>query len=119
MYADPQSVTVNAVAQSLPRTSSGATSGKFQTAEGDYQLTISHQLGKTTRRMIRLDHKKTAQDPLFPAQNTPYAAGVHLVVTEPEVGYTNAELKLIIDGFLAYLQASSGAAVSKLLGGET
>jgi len=119
-FSDPQSVTVNAVAQSMPRTSSGSDRGAFKKDDGTYTLSISHDYGsKATRRLIRLDNFKVAPDPLFPAQNTPYQAAVHLVVTEPPVGYTNAELKLIVDGFLAYLTASSGAMITKLLGGES
>jgi hypothetical protein len=34
------------------------------------------------------------------------------------VGYTVAEQKAVIDGFLANLQATSGANITKLLGGE-
>ncbi len=119
MLADPQSVTVNAVAQSMPRVSSGTNRGSFQKDDETYSLTISHEYGKKTRRLVRLDNRKVAPDPLFPAQNTYYTAGVYLVVEEPPVGYTNAELKLIVDGFLAYLSASSGANVTKILGGES
>lgn len=119
MFADPQSVTVNAVAQSLPRTSSGVNRGVFTKDDGSYVLSISHEVGKKIRRVIRLDHNKVAPDPLFPANNAPYAASVYLVVQEPDVGYTNAELKLVIDGFLAYLTASSGANVARFLGGES
>lgn len=118
-FSDPQSVTVNAVAQSMPRTSSGADRGSFTKDDGTYKLTISHEYGKQTRRLIKLDNFKVAPDPLFPAQNTPYTASVHLVITEPPVGYTNAELKLVVDGFLAYLSASSGANITKILGGES
>jgi len=118
-FTDPQTVTVNAVAQTLPRTSSGKNTGAFQKDDGTYALTISHEYGRNTRRLIKLDYLKVAPDPLFPAQNSPYSASVHLVVTEPPVGFTNAELKLMIDGFLAYLSASSGAAVTRLLGGES
>jgi hypothetical protein len=34
------------------------------------------------------------------------------------VGYSVAEQKYVVDGFLAQLQASSGALITKFLGGE-
>lgn len=118
-YVDPIVVTVNAVAQSLARTSTGPNNSQYRKDDDAYRMTISHEYGKSTRRLIRLDNAKTAPDPLFPAQNAPFTASCHLVVTEPTVGYTNAELKLMIDGFLVYLQATSGTAITKLLAGES
>lgn len=117
-FADPQSVTVNSVAQSLPRTGISANQGTFQKDDASYKLTVSQQYGKRTRRMIRLDNNKVAADPLISAQSIRYSAGVYLVVDTPQTGYTVAEAKLIIDGFLAYLTASSGAKITQLLGGE-
>lgn len=125
MFADPQTVTVNAVAQSLLRTESGENRGQFRHENDSYRLTISHDYGKTAiRRMVRLDHNKVVPDPLFPQQNVPYTAGVWLVVQEPAsvgvaVGYTNAELKQIVDGFTAWTTANSSSVVTKLLAGES
>jgi len=42
----------------------------------------------------------------------------YLVVDVPITGYTIAEQKQIVDALIAYLSASSGAATTKLLGGE-
>jgi hypothetical protein len=42
----------------------------------------------------------------------------YLVVDVPKVGYTVAEAKQIVDGLVAYLTISTGANVTKLLGGE-
>jgi hypothetical protein len=63
-------------------------------------------------------HSKVAPDPLFPAQNTPYSMSTTLVVDVPPVGYTVAEAKAVVDGLIAQLNASSGALITKLLGGE-
>lgn len=122
MLADPQSVTINAVANSLPRISSGATSGKFRKDDGNIVLVVSHQKaqgGRKTRSMIRLDHRKIAADPMITAQNLQYGMGTWLAVERPEVGYTLTEAKQVVDGFLSALQASSGLLVTKLLGEET
>jgi len=41
-----------------------------------------------------------------------------MVVDVPVNGYTVAEAKAVVDALVAYLTASTGAQVTKLLGGE-
>lgn len=117
-FADPQSVTINAIANTLPRISSTANAGVFQKDDGAVKLSVSHAYNKRTRRTIRLDHKKIAADPLQPSTNTTFSMSTYIVIDVPEVGYTVAEQKQIVDGLTAYLTASSGARVTQLLGGE-
>lgn len=117
-FTDPQSVTVNAVAQSLVRTGMGPSSGTFTKDDQSYKLTISHQNGRRVRRQVRLDFSKIATDPLIPTQNAPYSMSAYLVLDQPKVGFTNAELKYVVDGLVAYLTASSGAKVTQLIAGE-
>lgn len=118
-FADPQSVTINAVANSLPRTSSGNLSGGFTKDDGLVSLSISHSLGKRNRRVIKLTHSKIAADPLLAGINVKASTSVHMVVDAPETGYTLAEVKQIVDALTGYLTASSGANVTKILGGES
>lgn len=117
-FADPQSVTINAVAQSLPRVSSDHNAGTFQKDDGLVKLVVSHNYGKRTRRLVRLDHSKIAADPLLAGVNAKFSMSVQLVVDSPTVGYTVAEAKQIVDALTAYLTASSGARTTQLLGGE-
>lgn len=117
-FADPQSVTINAVAVSLPRTSSDHNAGSFNDSTGLVRLTVSHQYGKRTRRQIRLDHAKVAADPLLANTNAKYNMSVQLVIDTPQVGYTVAEAKQVGDALVAYLTASTGARLTQLLGGE-
>lgn len=117
-FADPQSVTINAVAQTLPRTASGVNSGAFTKDDGNVTLTVSHSYGKRTRRLLRLTHRKIAADPLISAQSIVYSTSVSLIVDTPVTGYTVAEAKQIVDALTAYLTASSGARATQLLGGE-
>lgn len=116
--ADPQSVTINAIANSLPRTSSSTDAGSFTSNDGAIKLTVSHQYGKRKRHLVRIDHQKVAPDPLFPSQNAPYSSSFYLVCDVPPTGYTVTEQKQIIDGFIAAMTASSGALITKVLGGE-
>ena len=121
MLADPQSVTINAVATSLPAVDRGKpNTSVYQKDDGTVKLTNAHQyLPKRTRRSCRLDFSKIAADPLISAQNIRYSMSAYLVIDLPTTGFTNAEAKYIVDALTAYLTASSGAKVTALLGGES
>lgn len=119
MFTDPQTVTINSVAQTLPRTSFGADKGAFKKDDGTVSLSVSHQYGKRTRRQVRLEHSKISSDVFLPATSVRQAMSVYMVIDTPTTGYTVAEAKQIVDGLLAYLTASSGASVTKILGGES
>jgi len=118
MFADPQSVTINAVPISLPRVSVGDNSGKYLSADGAVSETVKHTYGKRARRTVRINHSKVAVDPLIPTMNAPYSMSCYLTVDAPNVGYTVVEQKYVVDGFLAQLQATSGLLITKILGGE-
>jgi len=117
-YADPQSVTISGSAISLPRTSSGNGNGAFQSADGLTRLSASHSYGSRTRRLIKLDNAKIAADPLLAGVNVKASMSCYLVVDVPITGYDNTQAKAVVDAFLAYLTASTGAKVAQLLGGE-
>jgi len=117
-FADPQTVTINSVANSLPRTSSGANSGAFSKDDGTVKLSVSHSYAKRTRRTVRIDHTKIAPDPFVSGQNVRYSMSTYIVVDTPISGYTIAEQKQIVDALTAYLSASTGARTTQLLGGE-
>lgn len=116
-FADPQSITVNAVAKSMPRVSTGESSSVYKAADDAFQMRISHQKTKTrTRRMVRVDQKVIAADPLT-AENTYQTAGVYIVVDEPEFGFTDTTLGYLITALSDWLAAGTNAA--QLLGSET
>jgi len=118
-FADPQTVTIATVANSLPRTGQGVSSGTFTKDDQTVQLLVSHAVNKRARRTVRLNHSKIAPDPLISAQNIRYSMSAYLVVDVPPTGYSVAEQKQIVDALVAYLTASSGSATTKLLGGES
>lgn len=118
-YADPQSVTINSVATSLPRTGSGEASGAFSSNDGLIHLDVTHSYGRRNRRKIGLTQTKTSADPLIPSQNTVSSMSCYMVVDVPKNGFTVTEEKYIVDALVAYLAASSGAKVTQLLGGES
>lgn len=118
MFTDPQSVTISGSAKSLPRISSDVNESAYSNDDSSVTERVSHSYGKRTRRTFRITHSKYAADPLFPSQNTPYSMTFYVVADVPKVGYTVAEQKAVIDGFVAQLNATSGALITKWLGGE-
>lgn len=118
-YADPQTVTINAVANSLPRISSDKNSGAFRKDDSNVALTVQHQFLKSrVRHTARIDYRKIAADPLIAAQNLQYSMSAYVVFDVPLIGYTIAEQKLNVDALSLWLTASSGANTTKLLGSE-
>lgn len=117
-FADPQIITINAVANTLPRTSSGVSSGVFTKDDGTVKETVSHAYGKRTRHSLRIDFQKIAPNPLISSTNILYSMSTYLVVDVPVTGFTVAEQKQIVDALTGYLTATSGSKVTQLLGGE-
>lgn len=117
-YADPQSVTINAVPVSLPRTSSVKDGGSFTSADQLTKLSVSHNYGNRTRHLVRLDSSKIATDPFITGVSAKQGMSAYLVVDVPPSGFTTAEAKYVVDALVGYLAASSGAKVAQLLGGE-
>lgn len=118
--ADPQSVTINAVAQTLPRVATLQNQSEYVKDDGNVRLSITHQYGRRTRRLVRLQHRKIAADPLTAGINVEASMSVTLMIDTPRIGfYSNTEAKQIVDALTAYLTASSGAKVTSVLGGES
>lgn len=115
-FADPQSVTVNSVAQSLPRISSNGNSSEYQKDDRSYKLTISRIIGKRRRYLVRLDSRKVAPDPLATANNLEFSAAAYMVIDCPKSGYTNAEIRDIALGLTGW---STSANLLKVVGDET
>jgi hypothetical protein len=115
MLADPQSVTINAVAVSLPRVSMSPTVNTYTSADGiTTVLTKQNVTAKRFRREVRLSQRKIAADPIT-ALNAELGVSVYLVVDEPRSGFTDAEIKYLIEGLKGWLTAGNQ---DKILGGE-
>lgn len=117
--ADPQSVTYNGSAVSLPRISSTGRTSEYASADGSLTLTLSHQVVRGREQaLVKLVHQKVTADPLVPSQNRPYSATVHFVINRPfNVGYSDAEVALVHDALIALLGNSTFK--GKVLGGES
>lgn len=116
MYADPQTVTINAVAKTMARMPSSSTSiGVFRTVENEYKLEIKQ--GSSKRRKNReavLTFEKPYADPNTGLTST-VGASVKIVVNEPAMGFTDTELGYCLAGLTAWF---TNAKRDQLLGGE-
>lgn len=120
MLADPQSITINSVANSLPAVSRGINQSSYQKDDATAALSVSHSYGsKRTRRTVRIDFNKIAADPLISAQNIKYSMSAYLVVDVPITGFTVTEAQYIVSALTTWLTASSNANSIKVLGGES
>lgn len=114
-FTDPQSVTIDGVAYSMPRVSSEQTKSLYSEATEALKMTISHQESKgRTRRMCRLDKRVVAADPLT-AVNVYQTLAVYLVIDEPEYGFSIDNIDDVIQGFKTWLATAN---VTKICGGE-
>ncbi|DAD50528.1 TPA_asm: coat protein [ssRNA phage Gerhypos.4_25] len=120
-FTDPQSVTINAVANSLPRTSVDGSKSTYSSSDGLIQETFSTTAGKQGRKrhLARIDHSKLSPDPFVSSENDLVSMSSYIVIDRPANGYTATEAKQVVDGFIAQLNASSGALITKLLGSES
>lgn len=116
MFADPQVVTVNAVAQSMPRLSSTGTAATYAKADGTFTLNISHKESKDRiRSMARIDQKAVVADPLT-AVNDYETLSFYVVVDRPVYGFTSAQTDQLIAGLKTWLDST---AIGKLYGRES
>lgn len=118
-FSDPQTVTISAVAISLPRVSQLGDESIYQSADGLVQMKASHDSGKRLRHVLRLDHSKLTPDPFVPAENVKVSMSNYIVFDVPVAGYTAAEQLAVYAGFKGQFIAASDALITKLLAGES
>lgn len=116
MLTDPQSVTINGVATSLPKTNVGPTVNVYTAADGKTVFTTKQNISaKRFRREVRLSQSKIAADPIS-AVTSETGVSVYLVVDEPRSGvFSDTEIGYLIDALKTWL---SSANYNKVLGGE-
>lgn len=114
--ADPQSVTINSVAQSLPRTGMSADTGSFTKSDGTLKFEVSHQNASRFRHMVKLTNRAVVSDPLVPSQNINVNYGVHLVVDLPRNGVSVADAANLAAGLAAWCTVAN---ITKVITGES
>jgi len=114
--ADPQSVTVNGSAKSLPRTGMTDTSGDFKSADGKYSINIAHSQDRVYRHKVELKFADTVANPLVPDQNMQVSCRAYLVIEMPKNGLDTTTVGYVGTALTTFANA---AFITKLLGGES
>jgi hypothetical protein len=107
MFADPQSVTINSVAKSMPRISSKDLSATYQKDDQSFKLTISHLISnKRIRSMVRIDQRAIVPDPLT-AVNDYETLSFYFVIDRPEAGFSATEVDYLVQGLKTWLDTTA------------
>jgi hypothetical protein len=121
MLADPQSVTINGTAISLPKTSDTNVSNVYSDLAGGTtfyvtQRVISEKQGPRRRASVSITREKIAADVLT-AINKRVQASVTVSFAFPD-GFTQTEIEQTTAGLITWLTASTNANLKKVLAGE-
>lgn len=116
-FADPQSVTINAVAKSLPEFNRGTDRAVYKHATEEVELEIRKDFRNTAiRTQVKLTQMKTGADAINPATNKLYTCDAYLVIRAPRnIGFTATEVAKNVEALVDWL---SDANIVKLVGGE-
>jgi len=117
MFTDPQSVTVNTVAKSMPKIRSDGTSSVYRSADGLFELTVSHQVSRgRVRSLVKISQRAIVPDPLTSAND--YETLIfQMVCDRPEVGFDATTIGYLITGITAWI--NTAGVVGKLFGQES
>lgn len=111
MLTSPQVVTIAGTTYDLNRIAARETSSGFADATSAVTAEVSHQTTKTRKRhLMKLSKTVIAADPLT-AVNTEYTASAHIVIDEPIVGFTDAELDAIAAALKTWASSANVLAV--------
>jgi len=119
-FSDPISVTVNAVAKSLPRIFSAPGSpSTFKTTDDEFLVQIAHSAikgGRRERHLVKLTQRKITADPFNPSTNTESKASVHIVLENPAMGFTDTELGYLVKALADFVNVTGNQ--TKFVGSE-
>jgi hypothetical protein len=116
-FADPQTVTINAVAKSMPRISQSGKQSQYLKTDGTYGLKISHQETKNRIRSVaRVDHTAVVADAVT-GLNRKVVNGYYFVIDRELNGIDQTTCGQDVAGVLAFLAAAGVS--DKLFGQES
>jgi len=118
MLTDPQTITIDGTAISMPLVSSQGTTSLYRSADGLHRLKVSYTESKNnTRYLLRYEEDAVAADPIS-SLNQKVTAAVYLVIDQPTFGIDDARLVKVITGMKTWLNTGSGLLVERVLGNE-
>lgn len=110
-------MSVSGAAKSLPRVSFGDRKGIFENAATGHRLSVTHVNGKRARHTVRLDITKTAADPLLDGVSKQYSMSAYLVLDNPLVGFSVAEIEANAKALSDWLAVAGN--LTKIVNGES
>jgi len=120
--ADPQSITVNAVAKSMPRilNPSDPSTTMYQMSDQTFSLAIRHTTLKKDKKsrvksLVSFTQRAIVPDPLT-SVNDYESVTVSVQIDRPDVGFTSTQIDQMIAGFKTWLDSTM---VGKLYGRES
>jgi len=120
MFADPQSITYNAVAKSLACISRSSENSVYRlndTANNAiYTMTLSHTFKTRNRVVARIQRESITTDPLSTATNIDVSMAATFTCDFPNAGLTPVDAQQLGTALVTFL---SSANLLKLANGET
>ena len=111
MLTSPLVLTISGVDTDYNRVITKETASQYASATGEKTIDVSHQAtSKRKRHMVKVTSMKIAADPLT-SVNVQQSASVHIVIDEPIVGFSDAELDAIVQGLKTWLSTANVTAV--------
>jgi len=116
-FADPSKVKVDGATEvELPRVTVGDKTSSYQNSDGSVELVLTTRKGRRTRHEGRINLSKVIPSTLIPSQNEEVSTSAYLVVDRPLSGYTNEELRKLVEGLKTFFTEAN---IKKLLGAES
>lgn len=119
-FADPQSITVNAVAKSMPRILNEGTHSLYQMSDQTFSLDIRHRTVRRDKKLrvislVAFTQRKVVADPLT-AINDYEILTESVQIDRPEAGFTSTEVDQQWTGFKTWFDTT---ALGKIYGRES
>lgn len=117
MFIDPQTITVNAVGQTMPRIETNGQKSVYQKADQTFTLTISHQNNGSNRvrSLAKFEERAIVPDPLT-SVNDYENASIQIVIDRPLAGFSQTRIDQLVAGVKAWLTST---VVGQLYGRES
>jgi len=119
VFADPQALTYNSVAKSLPAIGRNETQSEYKLSEDTgvvYDFVISHQFKARNRCVARLRRDAIVADPLNTGRSILASSSATFTVDRPASGFTLTDVQNLGKALRDWL---TDANILKMLNGET
>jgi hypothetical protein len=120
VLTDPQTVTVNSVAKTMPKVQSDGQHTVYQLADLSFTLDIRHTSRKVdkkdrVRSLVTFTQRAIVADPLT-AANDYETLAFSVQIDRPNAGFTSTQVQQMVTGFQTWLNSTM---VDKLYGRES